>query len=130
MKYFSWAVVLLALTTFAFADETDLDSIVEEPRAETTALPENCAENNSQSSVEGEQTLDLDGDPFNGADGQKVYQSGACDPCRNACAAANNACKAACGWNFQCIYQCSCDFYWCVDACHACGDQDQPPAGC
>ena len=130
MKYFAWTAVLLALTTFAFADGSDVDSIVEAPQAEAAPLPEQAAETTPQKPVEGEQTLDLDGDPFNELDDQKVYQSGSCDPCRNACNSAFQACKAACGWNFQCIHQCGCDYYYCVDACYSCGEQDPPPAGC
>jgi|GEM_PF-5537492 hypothetical protein len=59
-----------------------------------------------------------------------LFLSVGCDPCRNACALTSWSCKAACGTNWSCIQQCNCDFYWCVDACVECGEQDPPPAGC
>jgi hypothetical protein len=51
-----------------------------------------------------------------------------CDPCRDLCAITQASCKAACGFDWQCIQQCNCDFYWCVDGCGC--EQDPPPAGC
>ncbi|MCB1058451.1 MAG: hypothetical protein KDD11_23355 [Acidobacteria bacterium] len=62
-------------------------------------------------------------------DGRVYLSNPACDSCSSVCAANRSACLAGCGSNYACIRQCSCDFYWCMDAC-PCGEQDPPPVGC
>ncbi len=126
MKYFSIALILFTLATFAHGDTEAPQADAEVPGLEARATEQEVGDGeSSEGAPEENSSQDFAQTVF---DDQRVFMS--CDPCRNACAATFSSCKAACGSNYWCIHQCGCDYYYCVGDCTDCGPQDGPPRGC
>jgi hypothetical protein len=114
-------LLVLLMAPAVSAEEAQLPFLTESACASATpATPAEGEATEAPAQVE---------NPIDGDQGA-LFLSVSCDACRDACALTAAACKAACGFNWSCIQQCNCDFYWCVDACVHCGPQDPPPAGC
>lgn len=119
-------LLALLLVPAAVADEaTRFPLLTATPSCASATVPAEGMEGEAEAPV-----TNAEVDSTVGTDNSPLFLSTGCDPCRNACSLTSAACKAACGTNWPCIQQCNCDFYWCVDACVHCGEQDPPPAGC
>lgn len=113
------ALVVLALSTFAWTQMEAAETT--QPDSGEAVLGE-LAKNEAPAEQPGEGIEGLLPD-----DG-KISMS--CDEnCRDQCLEEQTECKAGCGGSFPCLIACSCEMYWCVDACPGC-EQDPPPLPC